>query len=224
MSHAYGCETWSLTLREECWLSVFESRVPRMIFGPKRDEVTGEWRKRHNECCHDLYFSSDIRVFSMRLVGHVALWGEKRCLQGFMGKPEGKRPLGKLRRRLEDNINMVFQEVGWGLVWLRVGTSGGLLWMRGISWLAEDLLALQEDSASWSWSSRILCLLTRTASALTRINCSPSVDFVQVHLTAELSHIVQFITYSKIELPEDCINGCRKASEWKLACDLICSV
>jgi len=77
----------------------------------------------------------------MRWVGHVALWGEKRCLRGFMGKPEGKRPLGRTRRILKDN--MVLQEVGWGLVWLRVGTGGGLSWMRGISWLAEDLLASQ---------------------------------------------------------------------------------
>jgi len=56
----YGCETWSLTLREKCRLSVFERRVLRRIFGPKRDEVTGEWRKLHNEELNDLYPSPDI--------------------------------------------------------------------------------------------------------------------------------------------------------------------
>jgi hypothetical protein len=56
----YGCETWSLTLREECRLRVFESRVLRKIFGPKRDEVTEEWRKLHNEKLNDLYSSPNI--------------------------------------------------------------------------------------------------------------------------------------------------------------------
>jgi hypothetical protein len=56
----YGCETWYLTLREEHRLRVFENRVLRRIFGPKRDEVTGEWRKLHNEELHDLYSSPSI--------------------------------------------------------------------------------------------------------------------------------------------------------------------
>ena len=78
----YGCETWSLTLREERRLRVFENRVLRGIFGPKRDEVTGEWRKLHNEKLNDLYCSSNIvRVIKsrrMRWVGHVARMGEGR--------------------------------------------------------------------------------------------------------------------------------------------------
>jgi len=53
----FGCETWSFTLREECRLRVFENRVLRRVFGPKRDEVTGEWRKLHNEELKDLYYS-----------------------------------------------------------------------------------------------------------------------------------------------------------------------
>jgi hypothetical protein len=78
----YGCETWSLTLREKRRLRAFENRVLRRIFGPKRDEVTGEWRKLHNEKLNDLYSSSTIvRVIKqrkMRWAGHVARMGERR--------------------------------------------------------------------------------------------------------------------------------------------------
>jgi hypothetical protein len=109
----YGCETWSLTLREERRLRLFENRVLRRIFGPERDEVTGDWRKLHKEELNDLYSSPNIvRVIKsrrMRWAGHVARMGEGRGIcRIFVGKPEGKRPLGKPRRGWEDNI----QEVG----------------------------------------------------------------------------------------------------------------
>jgi hypothetical protein len=81
-------------LREECRLSVFENRVLRRIFGPKRDEVTGEWRRLHNKELYALYSSPNIsRVIKsrrLRWAGHVARMGERRCIQGFSGETSGK--------------------------------------------------------------------------------------------------------------------------------------
>jgi len=96
----YGFETWLLTLKEERKLRVFENRVLRRIFGPKRDEVTGEWRKLHNEELNDLYWSrNSVRVIKSRRMGwagHVARMGEKRGVyRVLVGNPEGKRPLGR---------------------------------------------------------------------------------------------------------------------------------
>jgi len=115
----YGCETWSLTLREERRLRVFEKRVLRRVFGPKRDEITGEWRKLHNEELSDLYSLPNIvRVVKSRRMswaGHVARMGKGRGVHRVLvGKPEGKKPLGRPRRRWEDNIKMDFQEVRGG--------------------------------------------------------------------------------------------------------------
>jgi len=115
----YRCETWSLTLREERRLRVFENRVLRRIFGPKRDEVAGEWRKLHNEELIDLYSLPNIvRVIKsrrMKWVGHVALMGQGRGMHRVLvGKPETKRPLGRPRHRWEDNIKMDLQELGRG--------------------------------------------------------------------------------------------------------------
>jgi hypothetical protein len=95
----YGCETWSLTVREEHKLRVFENRVLRRIFGPKRDRVI-EWRKLHNEELHNLYSSpSIIRIIKsrrMRLAGYVTRMGDKRNVYRLW---VGKRPLGRPRRR-----------------------------------------------------------------------------------------------------------------------------
>ena len=113
----YGCETWSLTLREERRLRVFENRVLMKVFEPKRDEVTGEWRKLHNEELNDLYSLPNIvRVVKsrrMRWAGHVARMGDDRGVHRVLvGKPAGIRSLGRPRRRWEDNIKMYPQEVG----------------------------------------------------------------------------------------------------------------
>jgi hypothetical protein len=103
-----------LTLSEEHRVRVFEDRVQRRIFGPKRDEVTREWRKLHSKELYDLYSSPNIThlIISkrMRWAEHVALMGERRGADRVLGeKPQGKRPLGRTRRRCEDNIKMDLQ-------------------------------------------------------------------------------------------------------------------
>jgi hypothetical protein len=119
-------KTLSLTLREEHKLRVFENRVLRRIFEPKRDEVTGGWRKLHNEELHGLYSSpSIVRVIKarrMRWVGHVACIGEVRGAYNILvGRPEGRRPLGRPRHRWEDNIRMDLREIGFGDVdWIHL--------------------------------------------------------------------------------------------------------
>ena len=115
----YGCETWSLTLNEERRLRVFENRVLRRIFGLKRDEVTGEWGKLHNEELNDLYSLPNIvrvkKSRRMRWAGQVARMGERRGVyRASVGKREGKRSLGRPRRRWKNNIKMDLQEVGCG--------------------------------------------------------------------------------------------------------------
>jgi hypothetical protein len=93
--------------------------VLRRVFGPKRDEVTGEWRKLHNQELNDLYSLPYIVLVvksrRMRWAGHVARMGEERGMHRVLvGKPEGNRPSGRPRRRWEDNIKMVVQKVGGG--------------------------------------------------------------------------------------------------------------
>ena len=120
----YGCETWSLKLREERRLRVSENRVLRRIFGSKTDKVIGEWRKLHNEELNDRYCSSNIiRVIKSRRMKweeHVARMGESSGVyRVLVGESEGKRPLGRPRFMWEDNINMDLQKVGCrGVDWI----------------------------------------------------------------------------------------------------------
>jgi hypothetical protein len=106
----YGFETWSLTLWEGRRL-VFENRVLRRIFGPKRDEVTGKWRRLHNEELYALYSSTNIirliELRKLRWAGHVAYMEQRRgAYRVFVGKLEGRRSRGRPMRRWEDNIKM----------------------------------------------------------------------------------------------------------------------
>jgi hypothetical protein len=125
----YGCRTWSLTIRAEQRPRVFGNRLLRTVFPPKSAGVTGGWRKLHNDELRDLYSSPGvIRIIKskrMRWAGHVAR------VRVLVGKPEGKRPQRRPRRRWVDNIKMDLVEIGgvvWtGFFWLRIGTSGQLL-------------------------------------------------------------------------------------------------
>jgi hypothetical protein len=115
----YGCETWLLILREERRLRVSENRVLRRVFEPKRDEVTGEWTKLHNEELNYLYSLPNIvqvvKSRRMRWAGYVARMGEDRGVHRVLvEKPEEKSPLGRPRHRWEDNIKMDLQEVEGG--------------------------------------------------------------------------------------------------------------
>jgi hypothetical protein len=100
-------------------LRVFENRVLRRIFGPKRGEATREWRRLHNEELNDLHSAPNIiwviRSRRMSWAGNIARMGEKSgAYRILVGRPEGRRPLGRPRRRWEDNIKMDLQEMGWG--------------------------------------------------------------------------------------------------------------
>jgi hypothetical protein len=128
-------------VRTKFWLQslkgrVFENRVLRRIFGPKREEVTGEWSTLHSEELYNMYSSPNIiRQIKLRrtmCAGHVALTGEKRQVCKLLArKPKGKRPLGRTMRRWEDRIRMDLGEIGlgvWsGLNWLSIRTGGWLL-------------------------------------------------------------------------------------------------
>jgi hypothetical protein len=109
--------------------------VLRRIFGAMRDEVTGEWRKLHNEKLNDLYYSLNIvRVIKsrMRWTGHVACMGERRGPDRVLvGKPEGNRQLGRPRRRWEDNIKMGLPEVGSeGMDWIELAQRRDGWWLH----------------------------------------------------------------------------------------------
>jgi hypothetical protein len=133
----YGCDTWSLTLREEHRLRVFENRVLRRIYGSKREE-DGSWRKLHNDELHSLYSSPNfvrmIKSRRMRWAGHVARMGEGRSVyRVLVGSPEGRRPLVRPRRRWEDNIKVDLREIGIdGANWIQLA-QGRVRWWAVVS-------------------------------------------------------------------------------------------
>jgi hypothetical protein len=120
-----GCETWSHTLREEHRLRVFENRMLRKIFGPKREE-DGSWRKLYNDELHSLYSSPNIvgviKLRRMRWAEHVGRMGDGRGFyRVLVGRPEGKKPLGRPKRRWEDYIKMDRREIGMdGANWIQL--------------------------------------------------------------------------------------------------------
>jgi hypothetical protein len=115
---------------------VFENRVLRRIFVPRRDEVMGEWRKLHNGELHILCSSQDIirqiKSRRMRWAGHVAGMGEGRNVyKVLVGKPEGRIPLGRPRRRWEDGVRMDLREIGWeGVEWTQLALVNALMNLR----------------------------------------------------------------------------------------------
>ena len=132
----YGFETWSVTLSEEYRLRVFKNRMLRRILGPKRNKVTGEQRRLHNQQLYGLYCSPNIiqviKSRRKRWVGHVVHVGERRgAYKVLVGKPEGKRPCGRPKPRREEILKWFYKkwngEAWTGLIWLRTGTGDGLL-------------------------------------------------------------------------------------------------
>jgi hypothetical protein len=120
----YGCENSSLTLRKKHKPRVFQKRVLKRIFGRKRDDLTGGWRKLHNKKLYNMHFAKSIikmiKSRRMRWAGHVARMEEKRnAYRILVGKPEGRRLLGRPRRRRVDNIQMYLREIEWdSLDWI----------------------------------------------------------------------------------------------------------
>jgi hypothetical protein len=129
---------------------VFENRVLRRIFGPKRDEVTGQWKKLHNEELHISYSSPDIirqiKSRRMRWAGHVACMVEERKVyRVLVDKPQGKRPFGRPRRRWEDAIRMNLREIGWGSVeWMQLALDRD--WWRAVVSAVMNLRVLAPRS------------------------------------------------------------------------------
>jgi hypothetical protein len=126
----YGCETWSPKLKDKQKLSVFENRVLRRTLAPKRGEGTGQWGRLYNEELYDVYSSPNVfpvtKSRRMNWAGYVASMGRKeRCYRILVERPEGRRPLGRTRHRLEDNIKVDIQEAGSSFDWIDLAQVAG---------------------------------------------------------------------------------------------------
>jgi len=124
----YGCETWSVELREELTVMVFRNTVLRRIFCPNRDKVTGEWIRLHNEELYDLYSSRNILVIKSRKTWAGQVGDMRGAYRVLLVGPEGKRPFGRARRVWEDNIKIGLHKVGWrGMEWVDMAEDGDRL-------------------------------------------------------------------------------------------------
>jgi hypothetical protein len=125
----YGCETWSLILRERYRLRAFENRVLRKKFEPKTDEVTDKWSRLHNEKLHDLYPSPNIiRVINSVTLGGAGDLAVRRRGEIFVGKHEGKRAFGRCRHRREDKIKMGLEKWDGGMCWIYLARDRDKWW------------------------------------------------------------------------------------------------
>jgi hypothetical protein len=210
----YGCETLSLTSREEARLRVFQNRVLRRIFGPKRDEVTGEWRKLHNGKLHKWYSSPDIiRQFKsrrMRWTGHVTCMGEgRKVYRVLVGKPKGKRPLGRPRHRWEDGIRMDLRETGWGAVERIHLAQDRDLWkalvnavmnFRVLAPRSQNLPALCDSEASRNVVYNTCVASRKRFLTTTKHHCHFSAEHHSTNYSHHVAYSQEFFLFPRIKL------------------------